>query len=660
MSATIRNRFLLTAALLLTVLFLGQIKAEAAVATMPAKVTSDGSNEAVVSWKKVSGASRYEIWMSECNGLEQYTKVASLKRNSTSYTLKGLSANNCYKLRVYAKKKNGKKIASSKLLHFVTAGNTEYTNIRKVTLNADAVSVKVGKTKKVKASCKREDKNRKLLGVEHVSRKIRYFSTNKKIATVSSGGVITGKKKGNCTVYAIAKNGVWDSVKVTVTAKKKTSKPSTPEEQPTLSGSAGDPSTPAETPAAPVQTPAEEKYILSYSFTGNVPGGVKKPKSVKLSKGDKISAPAITAPEGYSFSGWTMSGDGAVPAVMPGEDVELVGVFSKNSHKLTVKHTYVGSTKADVPSAYAGEEVTDYEYGEKIRLETPSAKGYVFAGWTTDQGDSVPAKMPDKDLTVIGQWKKSFTLTYFLYGNDGGPFMGGNGNALIGTKTQEFEEGEHALSELYTIKDFSVSYLFPEMLDGNMGGGFGSGYDADLLKDYIDGMGSAYLGWYLAPGGPNSAKAIERYPYFQALVQLNQETEQALVDIAMDILDSVELDKEPVIDSGMSISEIQNIAETWFYDPSISDTDKDILYDAFVEHVHSNNTLNNLMKDFEDERRAIMEAYNSDFYPELYDDEGNPLEPSFDFTTVTSINITEDLTLFGFYSPFMGGGEITA
>ena len=57
-------------------------------------------------------------------------------------------------------------------------------------------------------------KNSKKKVKTHV--KLRYESTNTKIATVSSKGVITAKGKGVCYIYVYAQNGVYKQVKVTV------------------------------------------------------------------------------------------------------------------------------------------------------------------------------------------------------------------------------------------------------------------------------------------------------------------------------------------------------------------------------------------------------------------------------------------------------------
>ena len=49
---------------------------------------------------------------------------------------------------------------------------------------------------------------------QHVE--IRYETSNSKVATVNSKGVITAKGKGTCYIYVYAQNGVYKRIKVTV------------------------------------------------------------------------------------------------------------------------------------------------------------------------------------------------------------------------------------------------------------------------------------------------------------------------------------------------------------------------------------------------------------------------------------------------------------
>ena len=61
-----------------------------------------------------------------------------------------------------------------------------------------------------------------------VNKKVKFKSSNKKVATVSSKGVVKAKKKGKATITIVSAEGnVTAIVKVTVKAAKKTTKKST-------------------------------------------------------------------------------------------------------------------------------------------------------------------------------------------------------------------------------------------------------------------------------------------------------------------------------------------------------------------------------------------------------------------------------------------------
>lgn len=92
----------------------------------------------------------------------------------------------------------------------------KYTNARSVSVNKTKVTLKKGKTFKIKAKVAKVKRNKKLMPKTHL-KTVRYKTTNKKVATVSTGGKITAKGKGTCTIYAFAHNGV--SKKITVTVK---------------------------------------------------------------------------------------------------------------------------------------------------------------------------------------------------------------------------------------------------------------------------------------------------------------------------------------------------------------------------------------------------------------------------------------------------------
>ena len=168
-----------------------------------------------LSWKKPSGAVRFVVYGNKCGKGNKYVKQATTK--GTSITVKKIGKNKLkkgtyYKFVVIALDKNGNVVSTSKTVHAATAGG-KAGNYKAVTTNAkkDAVSLKVKKSFTLKAKAKPASK----LKVK-VHRAVRFESSNKKIATVSSKGVIKGLKKGTCYVYVYAQNGVCKKIKVTV------------------------------------------------------------------------------------------------------------------------------------------------------------------------------------------------------------------------------------------------------------------------------------------------------------------------------------------------------------------------------------------------------------------------------------------------------------
>ena len=167
---------------------------------------------ASLAWNKVKSADGYKIYGTQCNG-QQSKLIATVKAGSTTWNQKGLKKATHYKYQVVAyKNTNGKKVtlAKSDVMHAVTTGG-KYGNAKKVTVNKAQVSVAAGKSFTLKVKVTNTTKNVK----NHVSA-VRYKSSNSGVATVSKKGVIKGIKKGACTVYCYAPNGVYKAVKVTV------------------------------------------------------------------------------------------------------------------------------------------------------------------------------------------------------------------------------------------------------------------------------------------------------------------------------------------------------------------------------------------------------------------------------------------------------------
>lgn len=135
---------------------------------------------------------------------------ASFKR------LNGKKLNRSRVVKVYVvASKNGKEIGRTLLGHAAGSKNS-HTNAKKVKVSKKSYTLTVGKSAKIKAKIVKAKSGKKLLGKGHCA-KVRYISSNTKVATVSKSGKIKAVGKGKCDIRIFAQNG--RSCKVTVTVK---------------------------------------------------------------------------------------------------------------------------------------------------------------------------------------------------------------------------------------------------------------------------------------------------------------------------------------------------------------------------------------------------------------------------------------------------------
>ncbi len=169
-------------------------------------------NSQKLSFNKVSGADGYLIYGALCG--QDFKKLADVKGNITSYTVKKLKEARYYKFVVKAYKiVDGKKVimVTSKQIRSVTTSKT-YGNPTKVTTKSSSITLKTGKTSKVSYQVVLP-KNRKMKDYASLTR---FESTNETIATIDSNGKIAAKSKGSCSIYVYAQNGVYTKIKVVV------------------------------------------------------------------------------------------------------------------------------------------------------------------------------------------------------------------------------------------------------------------------------------------------------------------------------------------------------------------------------------------------------------------------------------------------------------
>lgn len=168
-----------------------------------------------LTWDKVKGATGYDVYWSYCNGKNNFNKLANVPK-SQKYADNNLNNKREYKYFTVAYKMSGGKkvyLGRTNTVH-VAMPQASKTNVLKVTVNKTKVNLAKGKTFKITKKVKLENPKKKALN--HLTKKERFITSNAKVATVSSAGVIKAVRKGTCTVYVMSENGVCAKIKVTV------------------------------------------------------------------------------------------------------------------------------------------------------------------------------------------------------------------------------------------------------------------------------------------------------------------------------------------------------------------------------------------------------------------------------------------------------------
>jgi len=181
--------------------------------------TKQTNNTITLKWRKLSGATKYVLYGNKCGSRNKMKKLAAYTGSSKKLTRvagKKIKKGTYYKFILVALDKDNNVVSTSKVIHIATKGG-KVTNPKKVTVKKGTkaltkVTVKKDKTVTVRNVVTKASKKLRL----RIHRKVRYESSNRKIATVTSKGKIKGIKKGTCYIYAYAQNGVAKKIKVTV------------------------------------------------------------------------------------------------------------------------------------------------------------------------------------------------------------------------------------------------------------------------------------------------------------------------------------------------------------------------------------------------------------------------------------------------------------
>ncbi len=187
-------------------------------ALLAALKPSRGSNTALtLTWTKVKDADGYNIFYSKCSGKPWY-RAAVRGGNTQRYKITHLDRGVAYMAYVRAwKRVNGVKTyigKASPTTHAITGGyDAKYCNAKSVKVDKSGLKLKVGAVRKIKASVKGVRSDRKVLAHD---RQLRYYTSDRNVATVTKAGKVRARGVGSCTIYVMANNGVRAKVKVKV------------------------------------------------------------------------------------------------------------------------------------------------------------------------------------------------------------------------------------------------------------------------------------------------------------------------------------------------------------------------------------------------------------------------------------------------------------
>ena len=248
----------------------------------------------------------------------------------------------------------------------VTAGNVKAACkitvpqlIDWIEFDEDEIELKAGQTYQLKPYISPSDATNK---------KLKYTSSDTKVAEVSASGLVTAKSEGEAKIRAAATDGSdeYAVCYVTVTGKAK------------VTGITLD------------RTSAEVKRGEKLTLNATVsPSYASNKKVVWKSANTKIA---------------TVDANGSVTAKAPGRTKITVTSSENSSYQVSCtvtvpyKITYKlnkGKNNASNPSTY---------YGKKVTLKNPSRKGYAFAGWYTD------AKFKKKITSISSSAKSDYIL----------------------------------------------------------------------------------------------------------------------------------------------------------------------------------------------------------------------------------------------------------
>lgn len=193
-------------------------KEKAAVAALPVQKTpflrvTSKEKSVTLRWNTVKDADGYMIYGAKCGRNSKYRLLRTVRGNVNSWTHTGLKKATYYKYSVVAYRNINKKkvtIAKTYSMHIATTGKK----------HAYARNLQVNRTNVVLNRRKRTALRAKVIyssgKIQNHIAAVRFSSSNSRVATVNSRGIISARNKGTCIIYCYAPNGVRKKVRITV------------------------------------------------------------------------------------------------------------------------------------------------------------------------------------------------------------------------------------------------------------------------------------------------------------------------------------------------------------------------------------------------------------------------------------------------------------
>lgn len=159
----------------------------------------------LLSWDNVKSAYKYKIYRYDYSKKKYACVDERMRTEYNLFDISNISPNTKYKYAVraysYNRIKRKYKALGKRVVVMAVSGDSVKGNVSKIKLKKKSIKAKTGKKIKLKYTIKVSGKKKP------VSKKLTWYSSNKKIASFKKGKLVL-EKKGTCKVYAMAHNGV--------------------------------------------------------------------------------------------------------------------------------------------------------------------------------------------------------------------------------------------------------------------------------------------------------------------------------------------------------------------------------------------------------------------------------------------------------------------